>query len=618
LGSSNDDYGCGMVVDAAGAAYITGYTDRPDLTDFPTTSGAYSVSHQGATDAFVAKLNATGTGLIYSTFLGGGDEDQGLGIAADDTGNTYITGYTCSADFPTTSGAYDTTYNGLRDAFAVKLNPTGTNLIYATYVGGSSDDEQGQCVAVDSAGAAYISGYTWSDDYPTTSGAYDTSHNGNVDVFVTKISSDGKALTYSTLLGGNGWDEATRIVVDGDGCAFVAGTTLSVGFPTTADALDTSFGGGSDAFVAQINATGTGLKYSTFLGGTGNDNGRSVALGPGQSMFVTGYTTSAAFPTTSGAFQTSRRGGQDAFVLKMLLSSTKLTVDSLAAGAGARVTLRARLTDAGGAGIAGQRLQFRIDSGAWVNSEILTTPVGYAVLTITAPAAGAHTLDARFEASGAYGAATASGTLTTTALPATSLEVTSITAGPGDAFTMVAYLRGQGTGTSPGPGLLNKPVGLRMNGGAWLGAYDPTDANGKAYLKMTAPSTPGVYSLEAMFIGDAGYAACTGSGTLTVAAKRSCYVYTINRTGKAGAAASLIAYFYWYKKDGTMTPVSGKSLRFQCAGASLDTTATTDASGKATVSVTPAAAGSHPFTVTFTADADYNAGNGGGTLTVAP
>ncbi len=322
------------------------------------------------------------------------------------------------------------------------------------------------------------------------------------------------------------------------------------------------------------------------------------------------------FPVTPGAYQTVNAGANDAYLAKFSFSTgdpTTVAVDSLNATEGTRISVRGRLTNAAGAGISGQRLQFSIDSGSWANSEVVTSGSGYATLTLTAPAAGTHTLQCRFEASGTYLAGSGSGTLITTTLASTTTSVQDRTAGPGDAVSLPAYLWMQNQ-----TGIAGKQLEFQFNGGSWTPAPALTDAVGKATLAVTAPAVAGNYTINARFLGDATYAASAGTAKLTVAAKRNVYVYTINRSGKVGASGTLIAYFYWYQKSGTLTPVSGKSLRFQCAGVSLDSTVVTGADGKATVAVTPATAGAYPFTVTFTADTDYNAGSGSGTLTVAP
>ena len=238
LGGNNSDLGNPIAVDAAGSAYVTGETES---NDFPTTAGAFDTSFNGNNDAFVTKLNATGSALVYSTYLGGSGDDRGHGIALD-AGNAYVTGETESTNFPTTLGAFDTSFNGNVDAFVTKLNATGSApLLYSTYLGGSTAD-RGFEIAVDGAGGAYVTGQTAGGTpvFPTTAGAFDTSFNGQTDVFVTKLNATGSApLSYSTFLGGAQSESGDGIAVDGAGSAYVTGRTASSAFPTTAGAFDT-------------------------------------------------------------------------------------------------------------------------------------------------------------------------------------------------------------------------------------------------------------------------------------------------------------------------------------------------------------------------------------------
>jgi uncharacterized repeat protein (TIGR01451 family) len=312
LGGTSYDYGYGVAVDGAGNAYITGYTYS---TDFPTTPGAYQPNYAGNYDAFVTKLNPTGTALVYSTYLGGTNTDYGYGVAVDGAGNAYITGYTSSTNFPTTPGAYQTSNAGNGDAFITKLNPTGNGLVYSTYLGGTSDD-YGYGVAVDGAGNAYITGRTSSTNFPTTPGAYRTSYAGNGDVFVTKLNPTGNGLAYSTYLGGTQYDYGFGVAVDGAGNAYITGTTLSTNFPTTPGAYQTNYAGDGDVFVTKLNPTGTALAYSTYFGGTSDDDGWGVAVDGAGNAYITGSTYSTNFPTTTGAYQNSNAGSNDAFVAK--------------------------------------------------------------------------------------------------------------------------------------------------------------------------------------------------------------------------------------------------------------------------------------------------------------
>ncbi|HKZ63500.1 MAG TPA: PKD domain-containing protein, partial [Thermoplasmata archaeon] len=322
LGGRAWDYGWGIAVDASGAAYVTGVTEDA-AADFPTTPGAYDTTHNGGDDAFAAKLSPSGSALLYSTFLGGGGRDEGYGIAVDAVGAAYVAGFTISADFPTTPGAYSTTPNGVYDAFAAKLDASGSALLYSTFLGGSGID-WGVGIGVDALGAAYVIGNTddAATDFPTTPGAYDTTPNGGPqDVFVAKLDATGSTLLYATFLGGSGNETGFGIAVDASGTAYLTGWTwdAATDFPTTPGAYDTTHNGGDDAFVAKLDATGSTLVYATFLGGSGYDDGIGIAVDVSGSAYVTGSTYDAAtdFPTTPGAYDTTHNGGYDAFVAKL-------------------------------------------------------------------------------------------------------------------------------------------------------------------------------------------------------------------------------------------------------------------------------------------------------------
>jgi hypothetical protein len=229
-----------------GRAYVTGVTRS---AKYPTTPGAFDTTFNGDFDAFVTKLNASGSALAYSTFLGGTSVDQGFGIAVDGEGRAYVTGITFSIDYPTTPGAFDTTFNGNEDTFVTKLNASGSALRYSTSLGGEGiDDGLGIAVRGDN---AFVTGRTSSADYPTTPGAFDTTPNGDIDAFVTKLNASGSALRYSTFLGGSSIDDGLGIAVRGDN-AFVTGSTLSVDYPTTPGAFDTTPNGDFDAFVTKL------------------------------------------------------------------------------------------------------------------------------------------------------------------------------------------------------------------------------------------------------------------------------------------------------------------------------------------------------------------------------
>ena len=271
--------------------------------------------------------------LAYSTFLGGSSDEVAFGVATDSAGNSYVAGYTASTDFPATTGAYKTAYQGGEDdVFVAKYNSTGA-LVYATYVGGSGDDIA-YGLAVDSSGNAYLTGSTASADFPTSQGAYQTAFKGGAtDAFLVELNSAGNGLVYATYLGGSGNDVGYGIALDAYDEVTVTGSTTSNDFPVSAGAFHTSNGGGlSDAFVARLNASGTALLYSTYLGGSGEDVGLAVAVDSLGNAYVTGYTQSTNFPVTLGVEQTVNAGDYDAYVAVLNPSGTALVYSTYLGG----------------------------------------------------------------------------------------------------------------------------------------------------------------------------------------------------------------------------------------------------------------------------------------------
>jgi hypothetical protein len=229
----------------------------------------------GDGDAFVAKLNPTGSALVYSTYLGGGGQDAGLGIAVDTSGNAYMTGSTSSTDFPTVH-PLQPAIGSTANAFVAKLNPAGSALVYSTYLGGSSSDG-GQGIAVDTSGNAYVTGTAVSTDFPTVNPLQPASGGGGADAFVAKLNPAGSALVYSTYLGGSSIDKGTAIAVDASGNAYITGSTFSTDFPTVSP-LQPAAGGDGDAYVSKLNPTGSALVYSTYLGASEGDQGFGIAV----------------------------------------------------------------------------------------------------------------------------------------------------------------------------------------------------------------------------------------------------------------------------------------------------------------------------------------------------
>lgn len=320
LGGGGDDAGLGLSLSAEGHAIITGGTAS---TNFPTTPGAFDTNHNGFEDAFVAQLSPLGSELVYATYLGGSAWDYGHDLIVNVDGSTTVVGITYSINFPTTPGAFDTSYNsnaGLPgDAFVVQLNPNGSNLIYSTYLGGT-DSDQARSVALDTTGNATILGYTSSTDFPTVLNAFDISYNGgSSDVFVARLNSNGSSLLYGTYLGGSGEDRGMSLGLAANGHTILTGLTSSIDFPITLGAFDTSYGGGSnDAFVARLSLNDSNLVYSTFLGGSGSDIARDIAVAEDGSVAITGSTVSTDFPTTPNSFDTGYNGGSyDAFVARL-------------------------------------------------------------------------------------------------------------------------------------------------------------------------------------------------------------------------------------------------------------------------------------------------------------
>jgi len=315
LGGHNSQTGWDIAVDASGNAYVTGHTIS---STFPVVN-AFQPQIKGVRDAFVTKLNTAGSALVYSSFLGSsGDLDYGFSIAIDNAGNAYVTGQTTQNDFPTVN-PIQAAPGGFGEVFVSKVNPSGSALLYSTYLGGEVN-ELGKSIAVDGEGNAYISGWTESTNFPTAN-AYQTAKSDFEDVFVTKINAAGSALVYSTYLGGSSRDGGfdSNIAVDGAGNAYVAGNTYSTDFPTV-NAIQPVFGGyDSDGFVAKFNAQGSALLYSTYLGGSApgaglGDYAYGLALDSSGNAYVTGYTFAPNFPLAGASFQSTNRGNYDAFV----------------------------------------------------------------------------------------------------------------------------------------------------------------------------------------------------------------------------------------------------------------------------------------------------------------
>jgi len=330
LGGLSEERGFGIAVDTQGNAYVTGWTWS---FDFPLMSPVQGRHGGGFADAFITKLNPFGSTLVYSTYLGGTDDDYGRDIAVDSSGAAYVTGYTRSLDFPLMDPIYGF-MGGAQDAFITKINPAGTALIYSSYLGGSYY-EYGNAIALDNLDSAYVTGYTGSLDFPLMNPIQATNAGGSDDAFVTKINPVGTALVYSTYLGGGLYDEGYGIAVDDTGAAYVTGLTYSTDFPTMNPIQATRSGTGytNDAFISKIDPSGTALVYSTYLGGINGDGGYSITLDNSDFAYVTGYTGGLYFPLIN-PIQATFGGGWDAFVTKINPAGAAIVYSTFLGGLG--------------------------------------------------------------------------------------------------------------------------------------------------------------------------------------------------------------------------------------------------------------------------------------------
>ncbi|MEG5164210.1 SBBP repeat-containing protein, partial [Microcoleus sp. AT3-A2] len=336
IGGPNNDEGFDIAVDSQGNAYLTG----PVNPGYPTTAGSFKPTAD-ITSAAVTKLNATGNSLVYSTFLGGSaipdggtffgasGSSLGNGIKVDSNGNAYVVGPTYGG-FPTTDTASQFNYGGGLDGFLAKVNPTGSALVYSTYLGGSGTDDA-KAIALDNSGNVWATGNTNSTDFPGANLGFQNAIAGGYDNFVSKFDANG-ARAYSTYLGGSGDDYGADIAVDSAGNAYVVGNTTSTDFPTVNPIQAGNGGVAKDAFVTKISANNS-LAYSTYLGGSGEENGDRITVDSAGNAYVTGNTTSTNFPTKN-AIQTISGGGQDAFITKIDSSGSALVDSTYLGGSG--------------------------------------------------------------------------------------------------------------------------------------------------------------------------------------------------------------------------------------------------------------------------------------------
>ena len=305
----------------------------------------------------MTKLNAAGSGLFYSTYLGGSVFDGANSIAVDSTGNAYVTGRTTSANFPVANALQSSFSGGTNaDAFVTKFSANGLSLVYSTYLGGNGGIgfDAGLGIAVDSVGSAYVTGETSSTNFPLVNPIQNTFGGGfpDGDAFVTKINAAGTAFVYSTYLGGSDNDVALDIAVDSAGNSYVTGSTASTNFPTV-NPFQNVYGGGGDAFVTKINAAGAALTYSTYLGGLNNDSGNDIAVDSSNHAHVAGVTVSTNFPTVNPIQGTYGGGTADAFLSKFNVAGTALLYSTYLGGSNSDSANSVAVDSAGNAYVAG-------------------------------------------------------------------------------------------------------------------------------------------------------------------------------------------------------------------------------------------------------------------------
>jgi hypothetical protein len=359
LGGSGADSGWDIGLDTNGFVYVTGSTMSANLQ---VTTGAYDAHYSGGTafggDVFVAKLNNQGSQLEYLTYLGGKGDDAAYGLSVDSAGNAYLTGSTSSPDFPFLNGVsnrisgapYPSSSVYPQDAFVTEIDPSGSNLIFSTYLGGT-DTDIGLGIAVDTSGFIYVTGVTYSSNFPAIGGIQTNSYHGGSDAFVTKLTPSGSGFVYSTYLGGNSSENGEGIVADAVGSAYLTGFTYSTNFPITTNALQVYLNnpgvdatnhilGSSDAFLTTLNSNGDAVVYSTFLGGVLNEIGFRIALDPRTNLFIAGSSQSTNFPMFPASNTNLQQGVSssnflsDVFVTKFGGAGTNLIYSAMFGGTG--------------------------------------------------------------------------------------------------------------------------------------------------------------------------------------------------------------------------------------------------------------------------------------------
>ncbi|MGA1821742.1 MAG: SBBP repeat-containing protein [Thermoplasmatota archaeon] len=604
IGGAYYDYVRDLAIDSSGSAYITGYTSYHSTYssiygDYPTTSGAYQTTRTSTSyTVFVTKFNTAGSGLSYSTFIGGYSSDYGYEIAVDTSGNAFITGYTyysTSGIWPTTSGAYQTsfTYSNYPEVFVTKFNAAGSSLTYSTLLGGAYYD-YGYGIDVDSNGHAIVTGYsgyssTYNPTYgefPTTSGAYQTTRSGGYEVFVTKFNYGGTALDYSTFVGGSGSDYARyhAIEIGSNDNAYVIGTTYSSDFPTV-NAYDSSYSS-TDGFLFNLTSNGSTLSYSTYIGGTGTDNVYAVGLDKYDIAYLNGYTYSSDFPTTTGAYDTSYDSGADCFVFKYGTTRADdkkpvITADrsDTAAYTGQDFDFEVAVTDE--MGLTGVFVEYWFGTGSHTNESItLIEPYTH---TITIPNS-IDTFYYFFSATDYHGNWASTSQKSMTPIDSTGPSFSVITASPNppttggtctftcDVWDNVAYVASSVVLHYGGDNSAWSSAGMTNTAGDTFSATVSVSVNwARVYLYFTASDTSsnvgtsGVYYVN---VNDNINPTFVSDNTPTSATTGDAFTFSITMNDNVGIGTAKVTYWYGLGSTTDLT------LAISGAGAGSDQTGT--------------------------------------------
>jgi hypothetical protein len=637
---SRSAQGFALSVDSSGRATVAGRTNH---TDFPTTAGAFQTAAGGGYDGFVTKFDATGSALVYSTLFGGDGHDAVRGIAADASGNVALVGLTESTNLPVTGSAVQPTFGGgITDAMVAKLAASGASVLWCTYLGGSSD-ELGEAIGLDNAGNVFVSGETYSADFPVAGPAVRGTRSGSTDAFVSKFTPSGRVLTYSTYLGASGRDSAVTLANNTGGETLYIGGystsgTFSIGEPVWT--VQGAYGGGlSDALIARLSppnqtptvgatnrvskrnvsvaltaylwyasvgVAGKSLDFSlsgTALGSDVTDaTGRadySYAVPAGATLGDYTYTAEFLGDTSYG------EAGGSATLSIVDRPTSIFSVDRTATYAGPAY-LKAWLRDYLLAWFPGKTVTFKID-GTAVGAGV-TGADGQAQYTYTVTVnAGTHAIAAEFAGDATNNSSTCSAVLTVNGR-ATTVFVSTRTANTGGSSELKALLR-----TTPAlVPLAGKTITFKVSG-TTVGTGTTDGTGWAAYTYSVGATPPGSYPVTAEFAAEATYAGSTGTGTLTVQLSPT-YMYTINRT----VAFNGVTYLRGYLRDAALAWMVGKTISFKIDGTDVGT-AVTDASGCGSYLYTATVAvGPHTINAAYAGDVSNAASAASASLTVTP